>query len=280
MNSKAIKRQLLAAIAMVLVAAIALGSSTYAWFVASNSVTAEGMTVQAQSESGLAISFQGTDWGTSASAGVATGVKLYPASTKDLTKWSHATAKTSNNKTATQETRENITDKVFDGTSGAFKDGNGYVFMKEFKIRSTATGEAQSKGLYVKSITVTGATQKMSAAMRVGVRYNATNSGNNKSYIYAPVSLDGATPLTSYNWYQDADDANGSPVTIDQVGKTTSTLIGENTEISSDASKAEVVQIYIWFEGEDDQLFSDNFKAEDLNVTVEFSSIQPDTAAA
>ena len=152
--------------------------------------------------------------------------------------------------------------------------------MKEFKIRSTATGEAQSKGLYVKSITVTGATQKMSAAMRVGVRYNATNSGNNKSYIYAPVSLDGATPLTSYNWYQDAQDATGSPVTIDQVGKATSTLIGENTEISSDASKAEVVQIYIWFEGEDDQLFSDNFKAEDLHVTVEFSSIQPDTAAA
>ena len=101
-----------------------------------------------------------------------------------------------------------------------------------------------------------------------------------KSYIYAPVSLDGATPLTSYNWYQDAQDATGSPVTIDQVGKTTSTLIGENTEISSDASKAEVVQIYIWFEGEDDQLFSDNFKAEDLHVTVEFSSIQPDTAAA
>ena len=32
MQSKAIKRQLLAAVAMVLVAAIALGSSTYAWF--------------------------------------------------------------------------------------------------------------------------------------------------------------------------------------------------------------------------------------------------------
>ena len=45
MNSKAIKRQLLAAIAMVLVAALALGSSTYAWFVASGSVTAKDMKV-------------------------------------------------------------------------------------------------------------------------------------------------------------------------------------------------------------------------------------------
>ena len=48
MNSKAIKKQLLAAVAMVLVAAVALGSSTYAWFVASNDVKAEGMMLQVQ----------------------------------------------------------------------------------------------------------------------------------------------------------------------------------------------------------------------------------------
>lgn len=50
MNSKAIKRQLLAAIAMVLVAAIALGSSTYAWFASNNKVTAKGMKITATTE--------------------------------------------------------------------------------------------------------------------------------------------------------------------------------------------------------------------------------------
>ena len=50
MNSKAIKRQLLAAIAMVLVAAIALGSSTYAWFASNNKVEAEGMKITATTE--------------------------------------------------------------------------------------------------------------------------------------------------------------------------------------------------------------------------------------
>lgn len=49
MNSKAIKRQLLAAIAMVLVAAVALGSSTYAWFVSNNTVTATTASISAQS---------------------------------------------------------------------------------------------------------------------------------------------------------------------------------------------------------------------------------------
>ena len=280
MNSKAIKRQLLAAIAMVLVAAIALGSSTYAWFVASNSVTAEGMTVQAQSESGLAISFADGDWGTSATAGVTTGVKLYPASTKDLAKWSHATAQRAKNAAAAQETREDITSKVFGGESGAFSEDNKYVFMKEFKIRSTAS-DAVSKGLYVKNVTVTGAKENMSTALRVGVRYTeAENSGNNKAFIYAPVSVGGMQPTINYSWYANANDKNGSPVTIATVGKDGSTLIASNVEIPSDSNSPVKVQIYIWFEGEDGQLFSDNFSAEDLSVTVEFSSIQPDTATA
>ena len=49
MNSKAIKRQLLAAIAMVLVAAIALGSSTYAWFVSNTEVQATSSSVKSTS---------------------------------------------------------------------------------------------------------------------------------------------------------------------------------------------------------------------------------------
>lgn len=55
MNSKAIKRQLLAAIAMVLVAAIALGSSTYAWFSANKTVTASGVELSAQVPTQLLI---------------------------------------------------------------------------------------------------------------------------------------------------------------------------------------------------------------------------------
>lgn len=56
MNSNAIKRQLLAAIAMVLVAAIALGSSTYAWFAANTSVTATGANVTAETPTTILIS--------------------------------------------------------------------------------------------------------------------------------------------------------------------------------------------------------------------------------
>ena len=90
MTSKALRKQLLAAVAMVIVAAIAVSSSTFAWFAAGTSVTASGMTVAAQSDavflqikalSGAAD--EGTitgaaDFGTS-TAFTMTGVKVYPA---------------------------------------------------------------------------------------------------------------------------------------------------------------------------------------------------------
>ena len=50
-NVKALKKQLAAAIAMVCVAAVALGSSTYAWFVSNNNVTATTTSIYAQSNS-------------------------------------------------------------------------------------------------------------------------------------------------------------------------------------------------------------------------------------
>ena len=49
MTVKALRKQLMAAIAMVVVAAVALSSSTYAWFANNNKVTATGMQVTAMS---------------------------------------------------------------------------------------------------------------------------------------------------------------------------------------------------------------------------------------
>lgn len=277
MNSKAIKRQLLAAIAMVLVAAIALGSSTYAWFVASGTVEAYGMTVTAQSEGGLAISYGGQAWGTSASGGVSDAVRLYPASTKDMSAWSHATAEAADNPKAVQESREDITNTVF-GAGGTVSDANGYVLMREFKIRSTSA-DALSKGLYVKGVTVS-ASKYMSTALRVGVRYiDSNNTGNNKAYVYGPVELTNPTgdkanvATDGYKYYKDANDTTGSVVTLAKVGETTSPILADTVTIPSATNAAISVQIFVWFEGEDANLFSDNFNAEDLSVSVEFSSM-------
>ena len=81
MTVKGLKKQLAAAIAMTLVATVALGSSTYAWFVSNNTVTATTASISAQSNapflviSNSAITASTVD--TSVTTGVADAV-LFP----------------------------------------------------------------------------------------------------------------------------------------------------------------------------------------------------------
>lgn len=83
MDTKALKKQMGAAIAMVLVAAVALGSATFAWFVSNNAVTATGVDVTTTSSvPNLYITSVGktSDAMTAASTNP---TKIYPVSTPD-----------------------------------------------------------------------------------------------------------------------------------------------------------------------------------------------------
>ena len=83
METKALKKQLGAAIAMVLVAAIALGAATFAWFVNNNAVTATNVDVSTSSSvPNLYIESAGNTTGIMSSAGD-NPTKLYPVSTSD-----------------------------------------------------------------------------------------------------------------------------------------------------------------------------------------------------
>lgn len=91
MDTKALKKQMGAAIAMVLVAAVALGSATFAWFVSNNTVTAKTTNISAQSNSAYLVidnaakGKTNTDSTSSATASETfpTGTKLYPAQWKN-----------------------------------------------------------------------------------------------------------------------------------------------------------------------------------------------------
>lgn len=83
MDTKALKKQMGAAIAMVLVAAVALGSATFAWFVTNNTVTANTNTISAQSNAAfMTIKYNDTAVGVNSTEDTATdnvGKALYPA---------------------------------------------------------------------------------------------------------------------------------------------------------------------------------------------------------
>lgn len=82
MDTKALKKQMGAAIAMVLVAAVALGSATFAWFVTNNKVDATTSTISAQSNAAFMYIRNINNNDTNATSDVADitdNKELYPA---------------------------------------------------------------------------------------------------------------------------------------------------------------------------------------------------------
>lgn len=278
MSTKALKTQLLAAIAMVLVASIALGSSTYAWFASNNKVTATGMEVQAQAEGGIEIAYtKSTEttatYQTSATAGVTTAAKLAPTSTLDTSAWYHASAQTANASTAKDDTRKTLTlnETAMSAPSNyGSLGGDGtvsYYMVQNFNIRST-TSSALAKGLTVDSVSVAGNTADMSKALRVAIKLDT------KVLIYNPTSVT-AFNYDVYSGY--TADAATKAGTVNCIGKDTATLLADTatTEIPAKGTTNNGgvdVQVYVYFEGEDTNLYTDAFKAEGLKVTVNFSA--------
>lgn len=83
-----LKKQLAAAIAMVLVAAISLGTSTYAWFVNNTKVTADNVKVTAKAANTLLISHDNDNkWGTTAKFKVDSVTDFVPVSTINAVKF-------------------------------------------------------------------------------------------------------------------------------------------------------------------------------------------------
>jgi hypothetical protein len=70
MSVKSLQKQLLAAVAMVVVAAIAMSSATFAWFVNNSQVSATGASATATTSKLLLISTDNSSYGTSTNLGV------------------------------------------------------------------------------------------------------------------------------------------------------------------------------------------------------------------
>lgn len=288
MNSKAIKRQLLAAIAMVLVAAIALGSSTYAWFVASGSVEAKGMKVQAQAESGLLIrgvSFDsaqnkwvGDDWATSANARDTATKDLHPTSTINLTDWYKASSNSANNALAKQDVAVNP-----DAYTKVSNDIlNTYRRLDTFAIRSASGVDLEDIRLAVKSVsaTTTGTTTgALNQSIRVGVKMatgagrdaNGTTETGETFYIFAP-------NITGTSFELTANYASAATLTEYKEASSTRDYLYISDDTVPFAEAGVRVEIYTWYEGEDEGCKTANITdntgaaldADDLSITVVF----------
>ena len=243
-------KKLIPALCMLLVAASLLGTSTYAWFSMNETVTAQGMSVKAVAEAGIVIAnAEAGTYDAVANSAKTTTATLKPGSTANLANWYVSKS----------------TNPAIANTGAAYTAGeeNQHYVKHEFYIRSSAAETLTVASLDVKSVTVkvgTGSSaQDLSKSLRVGIKMGG------EAYIYAPIT--GFT--TSY-------EVNGA-TTVAPISSNTPSTCTAITSLPANTANGQLVEVYIWFEGEDAACVSNNIQAvlETLSVSVVFGYTMP-----
>ena len=244
---KALKKQLAAAIAMVCVAAVALGSSTYAWFVSNNKVTAQTTQIKAQSNTAfMSIEYKktavgsentmSTDW---FEAGTTTA--LYPAEVQK----------------GDADAPKFLTAYGTSTTNGAQKGD--YIPVGDAAKAVTdhyAIGEASNYNISSAGVDLTN----------LIIDKIEVTTGNDKDLAGAVRVL----VVGSNNW---------------QVWSSTGNVLektnGAPLETKVEKDKDTPISVYVYYDGNDQKVFTANLsKLEDaVGVTIHFSATQPTTAS-
>lgn len=268
----ALKKQLAAAIAMVLVAAVALGSSTYAWFVSNNQVTATTTQIAAQSNSAyLVIDNKATNNKSTnaATAGEKVGkgqtyadTALYPAQWKNgfnadkangdaITEdkpaiYQFETAYASDKTKAAEKTGTRFA--VGDPTTAVKAD---YALLNTFYV-GTGTYDGEFTNLKVSNMMVTAtADQSLKTAMRLLIMTYAPTKGTDAAVTY------GTTPTA---WAVAKVENGKLTIESQSIDATSNTeLTGVIYQNQFGKTEGDVkVEVYAYYDGADAQVYTTN----------------------
>jgi hypothetical protein len=286
------------ALGMLLLSTAASVTGTVAWFSMNNFVNATQMNIKARAENGIVISNEAKSlWKDSAEASHQTAIAVYPTSTATGATWCHSTSNNAN--LANTENPYSMVTPTLDADSGAgYVNDNGqagyqsakgqtddeppvkyeadsaYYLLNSFYIKSSA--EALTKTIYVTEVTATGATNSanLDKALRVLIREHGTPAS---AKVFAP--FDGAT--LSYNSCTAVSNDTPSYTAVTAIYPNAAGNAGKDIVLLADhtipaySSETPVqIDIYLYFEGEDENCISANIAAQldVLNVSVKFGT--------
>ena len=316
-------KKLIPAAGSLMVSAVMLATSTYAWFTMNKEVSVKGMQVKAQAEAGLLINevkTAGDDyWDESATALVAPGTALVPTSTTNATKWFHANSRIASDEAGASANQAStnlsgyyeelsLTEQTIALAEGAegtrhaeysinYSNNNGtadyqsgstdnaYFIKYKYYMRVSKdnglnglakTENAQNVAIKKVDVTLpdTQGSANLNKALRVGVKIGG------KMYIYAPVYGAGQTSAVYYatTAITNTTDAN-SVITEQTVANQQVNAFAKDTVVYTALSQlpgltgdGEEVDIYVWFEGEDENCKSENITdtLDNIEVSVTF----------
>ena len=255
MDTKALKKQMGAAIAMVLVAAVALGSATFAWFVSNNKVEATTASVTAQSNApflkiGKATDATLTETTATQVAGTDDKVELYPS------QWNHVIADGTYQFESAYASDAGKPD-VLSGSRFAVggvdvEHRRDYALKQSFKIGTTDKKAGSFQNLKVASVTVNAGADSEGLKSAICVLVKCGEQWG----VYK--ETDNGTELTAY----------GDGTTI-----VNNLLVSDALAAKIDAGKSEDVDIYVFYDGSASSVYSDNLASlKSCGVTVAFTA--------
>ncbi len=234
-NTKFRKRALLSSVAMLLVALVALGSATFAWFTSSTTAEANGLAISTTKSSELKVAklnFQFADAVTYDDE----AASYVPASSKDGTNWFTSVAATK---------AEYTSNGTYASATGAAKANAVYDEMLNIK---NVGGKATNA-----TITITGTIESSFARLAVvpcATAQSAANSApaiteeNFKANIYAKSAADTWKPY----------DGSTGPVSDNYTIKAVPG--GATIDVGSiEPNTVKSYRILVWFEGEDSDCY-------------------------
>lgn len=238
MKTTAKKRMLISSVAMLLIAMIALGTATFAWFTTSTDTYADQFSAKTTKQSTLLLSDKSrTGWTSHLEYGVA-DIKMHPASGNG-TAWVKGTASNALTGAIDTTTLQSVLPSTASGLNVA-----DYVFVNELNLKNNGTAD-------IKDVTITfymnTADNKNAAEYaRVAlVPINGTEVGADD--LVALGNNVYSTAAKSYKPIIDTAGTEGAQINT----KTTFTV---NVTTGDEVMKPEAIKYYklfVWFEGQD-----------------------------
>ncbi len=246
-NTKFRRRALISSVAMLLVALVALGSATFAWFTSSTVATADGIKVSTIKSSELQISKSDLAWGTQVNYNK-TAI-FAPVSSANGSAWY----------TANAETKDSYAKKAsdnFEAVTAAAADG--YYYTEALNIRNNGAADVENV-----TITISGLDCNYArlAIYEVTANNGTTAADNTKGF--AQCIYDNAG--TAYDAVTGAQSTTS--ITPNNIGTSATINVGTLTGKNGDTvTGIKYYKLYVWFEGQDAQCV-------DANAGANFSTL-------
>jgi len=262
-NTKFRKRALLSSVAMLLVALVALGSATFAWFTANPNASASGISMKTTASAGLVIRTE-TDTNWSHNAALNNGGSTFNAAPVSQDQSTPANFWTVN--AAAADEYDAGTDAMTPAVAGTdFYTEKIYCRLSD---GSDATANA-SKKVYIKGVTITAASgATMQNCMRVAI---AGPNGLLGTWALSTAGANGTltTAAKTAGSFSPALAATSTSLNVD-TGLTALAATG------SDLTK--YVTVYVYLDGQDSDCYSD--KVGTVNAEEIISGVKVDLTLA